>query len=54
MYVVKDLAECWEESPKPEDVDIVPAPGYDIERKRHDTDFLHEMGICFPSENDDR
>ena len=54
MYVVKDLAECWEECPKTEDADIVPAPSYDKEKHRGDANFLHRMGICFPSENDDR
>ena len=53
MYVVKDLAECWEECPKPVDSDIVPAPGYDLERQRGDARFLHEMGICFPGESDE-
>jgi hypothetical protein len=53
IYVVKDLAECWEASPKPGDPDIMPAPAYDLERQRGDTDFLHEMGICFPAQADE-
>jgi hypothetical protein len=53
MYVVKDLAECWEESPKPDDADIVPARAYDQERQRHDARFLHELGVCFPADTDD-
>jgi len=53
VYVVKDLAECWEESPKGDDPEIVPAPAYDRERQRGDANFLREMGICFP-ENDER
>jgi hypothetical protein len=53
MYVVKDLAECWEESPKPDDPDIVPARAYDVGLHRHDAKFLHEMGICFPGESDE-
>lgn len=53
IYVVKDLAECWEDSPKPEDPDITPAPGYDIERQRGDASFLHQMGICFPAETEE-
>ena len=53
MFVVKDLAECWEECPKPEDPDIAPSPAYDIERQRGDTNFLHSMGICFPADGDD-
>ena len=51
MYVVKDLAECWEECPKPADPDIVPAPAYDLERQRTDAKFLRSMGICFPGES---
>lgn len=52
MYVVKDLAECWEECPKPDDSDIAPARAYDLERQRGDATFLHRMGICFPGESD--
>jgi hypothetical protein len=54
MYVVKDLAECWEECPKVEDMDTVPAPAYDLERQRGDANFLHQLGICFPTESDER
>jgi hypothetical protein len=54
MYVVKDLAECWEECPKTEDSDIVPAPAYDKDCQRGDVNFLHRLGICFPAETDDR
>jgi len=54
MYVVKDLAECWEECPKPEDSDTVPAPLYDTEKEKGDAQFLQQMGICFPTENDER
>jgi hypothetical protein len=52
MYVVKDLAECWEECPKAVDSDIVPAPAYDLERQRGDANFLRQMGIRFPGESD--
>jgi hypothetical protein len=52
MYVVKDLAECWEECPKTVDPDIVPAPAYDLERQRGDVNFLRRMGICFPGESE--
>lgn len=54
MYVVKDLAECWEECPKAEDNDVVPAAAYEQEKQRGDANFLHRMGICFPSESEDR
>jgi len=53
MYVVKDLAECWEESPSASDPDIVPARAYDAGLHRHDEKFLHEMGICFPGDSDE-
>lgn len=53
MYVVKDLAECWEECPQAADPDIVPAPAYDLERQRGDANFLRRMGICFPGESDE-
>jgi hypothetical protein len=52
MYVVKDLAECWEDCPKPEDLDAVTAPAYDLERQRGDAKFLQEMGIRFLSDSD--
>jgi len=53
MFVVKDLAECWEECPKPDEAGIAPAPAYDAERQRGDANFLHRMGICFPAERDE-
>lgn len=52
MYVVRDLAECWEECPSAEDSDIVPAHAYDLERQRGDANFLHSMGIRFPGESE--
>lgn len=53
MFVVKDLTECWEESPQPDDPDIHPAPAWDLERQRGDESFLHRMGICFPAESEE-
>ncbi|HEX4309209.1 MAG TPA: hypothetical protein VHZ25_04225 [Acidobacteriaceae bacterium] len=53
MYVAKDLADCWEECPKPEDLDIVPAPAYDLERQRGDAQFLQSMGISLPVDSDE-
>jgi hypothetical protein len=54
MYVVKDLAECWEECPQADDSDVVPAPAFDLDCQRGDVNFLHRLGICFPAESDDR
>jgi len=54
MYVVKDLVECWENCPKPDDSDIAPTPAYELERQKGDAKFLHSMGICFPVETDER
>jgi hypothetical protein len=53
MYVVKDLAECWEECPKPEEDGIATAPACDPERQRGDANFLHRLGICYPAESDE-
>ena len=53
MFVVKDLAECWEDCPKPEDSDVTSNPAYDRERKKGDANFLHSMGICFPADSDE-
>ena len=52
MFVVKDLAECWEECPTPESEGTIPAPAYDADRQRGDANFLHSMGICFPGEGE--
>jgi hypothetical protein len=53
MFFVKDLAECWEESPKPDEIGIASSPAYDLERQRGDVNFLHSMGIRFPGEDAD-
>jgi len=53
MFVVKDLADCWEECPQPDDAGISPAPAYDLERQRGDANFLHRMGIRFPGDGDE-
>jgi hypothetical protein len=53
MYVVKDLSECWEESPSQEELEAsspeVPA-GHD--RPQGDERFLHSMGIRFLADNE--
>jgi hypothetical protein len=51
-FMVKDLADCWEECPKSDDEGVTPAPAYDLERQRGDVNFLHRMGIRFPGDND--
>jgi hypothetical protein len=48
MYVVKDLAECWEECPKPDEFGVSTANPPDAERRDGDVNFLHRMGIRFP------
>jgi hypothetical protein len=50
MFVVKDLAECWEECPKPEDLGTAAVPAYNLE---HDLNFLHRLGICYPGDGED-
>jgi hypothetical protein len=52
MYVVKDLAECWEDSPKPEDFGVTKVPGADGESHQGDVNFLHNLGIRFPGESE--
>lgn len=52
MFVVKDLAECWGECPKPEDAALTSSPTYELERQRGDAKFLHSMGIRFPADGD--
>ncbi|MEI9974835.1 MAG: hypothetical protein WDO73_23965 [Ignavibacteriota bacterium] len=54
MYVVKDLAECWEQCPKADDLDIVPAPAYDRDRLPMRYQVSTADGICFPAENEER
>jgi hypothetical protein len=53
MFVVKDLAECWEECPKPDDCGVTAIAAHDLERQRDDENFLHRLGICFPGDSDD-
>jgi hypothetical protein len=53
MFVVKDLAECWEECPQPGDLGVTAIAAQDLERKREDADFLHRLGICFPGDGAD-
>lgn len=54
MYVVKDLSECWEESPSHEELAASASPqvpcGHD--RQQGDEGFLHSMGIRFLTENE--
>ena len=52
MFVVKDLAECWEECPTRDEPAVSAATAYDLDRQRGDANFLHRMGICFPGEGD--
>jgi hypothetical protein len=52
VYVVKDLSECWDASPVPEELGDTPDPCTDLDRRRGDEGFLHRMGIRFPSEDE--
>ena len=52
VYVVKDLAECWDESPAPEEPEEIPARCPGIDRRQGDEGFLHSMGIRFPSDEE--
>jgi hypothetical protein len=48
MFVVKDLAECWEESPQPDDFSLTSVPAEDLECHQGDVNFLHRLGIRYP------
>ena len=48
MYVVKDLADCWKECPKPDEFGVSTADPPTTERQAGDVNFLHRMGIRFP------
>ena len=52
MYVLKDLAECWEESPTPEDFSVTSVPAEDLECHRGDVNFLHRLGIRYPGDGE--
>jgi hypothetical protein len=45
VYVVKDLCECWEDSPAPEELANLENPEADLNRRRDDEKFLHSLGI---------
>jgi hypothetical protein len=53
MFVVKDLAECWENCPSPDEFGVTSVAARDLEGKKGDVNFLHEMGICFPGDGDE-
>ena len=53
MFIVKDLAECWEECPKPEEFGVTSIASADAGKHQHgDAKFLQEMGIRFPTDGD--
>ena len=52
IYVVKDLSDCWLESPSPDQADEVAESPAGPERYRTDEAFLRSMGICLPSDDD--
>jgi hypothetical protein len=52
MYVVKDLAECWEESPTPEDLAVATVPFIQPDYQQGDVNFLRELGIRYPGDAD--
>jgi hypothetical protein len=47
ISVVKDLADCWRDCPKPEDFQET-APVDAAGSPAEDTDFLHRLGVRFP------
>ena len=52
MFVVKELADCWEECPKPEEFDVPAVSSHDAESQPGDVKFLHRLGIRFPGDGD--
>src|SRR5947208_3380723 len=54
MYVVKDLAECWEESPSHAELAASVSPEIPCahNRRQQDEGFLHSMGIRFLAEGE--
>jgi len=48
MFVVKDLAECWEESPSHEVLGLASAPVNEPATQAADDSFLRSMGIRYP------
>jgi hypothetical protein len=54
MFVVKDLTECWEECPKPEEAGVTAVAAEDMESCQADVRFLQSLGIRFPGEADRR
>jgi hypothetical protein len=53
MFVVKDLAECWEECPKEDEFGVTAVTKPDPEAQAGDVNFLHRLGICFPGDSDE-
>lgn len=51
VYVVKDLVQCWEESPTAEELEGAD-PVHEGERRQKDAQFLHSLGICFPADGE--
>jgi len=52
MFVVKDLADCWEVCPTADAFGVTSMSGCDAERQQGDVNFLRRLGICFPGEGD--
>jgi hypothetical protein len=52
MFVVRDLADCWEDCPKSEESEAATGPGHEPETPGGDAGFLRRMGICFPGEGE--
>ena len=52
MFVVKDLAECWEQCPQPDEIGVTAAVPHDAEGQQGDVNFLHRLGIRFPGDGD--
>ena len=52
MYVVRDLAECWEECPKSDELGVTAVSFHDSDRRQSDVNFLHSLGIRFPADHE--
>lgn len=52
IYVVKDLTECWKDTPAPEEVEDTVDVRSETDCHRRDERFLHSLGVRFPSDNE--
>ena len=48
VYVFKDLAECWRECPREQDLPLPEASDRGPKNWAEDSVFLHQLGITLP------